>query len=106
EPRREADHELLRPVAGDSGLAGLRQRLQDPVGSLHPPRGGKRALQVDAAGRRQGRAAGRGRAAKLEGTPLRRRPAPAVLRTQAMALTLQLPTPAGALENYTLRGTA
>ncbi len=62
EPRREADDEFLRPVAGDSGLAGLRQRLQDPVGALHSPRGRERALQVDAARRRQGRATGRGRA--------------------------------------------
>ena len=33
EPRREADDELLRPVAGSARHAGLRQRLQDPVGS-------------------------------------------------------------------------
>ena len=75
EPGREADDELLRPVAGSAGHAGLRQRLQDPVGALHPPRGGERALPLDAAGRRQGRAAGRGRAAKLERAALGRRAA-------------------------------
>jgi predicted dehydrogenase len=32
-PDEKQHHELLRPVAGRAGHAGLRQRLQDPVGS-------------------------------------------------------------------------
>ena len=43
-PDVQADDELLRPVAGDSRHAGLRQRLQDPVGALHPPRRRGRAV--------------------------------------------------------------
>ena len=54
---------------------GLRQRLQDPVGALHPPRRRGRAVQVDAPRRRQGRAARRGRARELEGAALDRRAA-------------------------------
>ena len=45
----------------------LRQRLQAAVGGLHPPRRARtRTLQVGPAGGRQGRAAGRVRAAQLE----------------------------------------
>ena len=54
---------------------GLRQRLQDPVGALHPPRGRGRALPLDPARRRQGRATGRSRTAELEGAALGRRAA-------------------------------
>ena len=73
EPRREADHRLLRRLAAGAGHASLRQRLQAAVGGLHPPRRGRRALQVGPARRRQGRAAGGMRAAQLEGAPLDRR---------------------------------
>ena len=59
---------------------GLRQRLQDPVGALHPPRRRGRAVQVDARRRRQGRAAGRGGAGELEGAALDRRAGARALR--------------------------
>ena len=52
---------------------GLRQRLQGAVGNVHPPRLRGRALQVHAAGRRQGRAARRMRAAELARAALDRR---------------------------------
>ena len=41
EPRPEADHALPRPVVRSARYAALRQRLQDPVGALHSPRGGE-----------------------------------------------------------------
>src|SRR5687767_2138240 len=104
EPGREAGDELLRSVAGSAGHAGVRQRLQDPVGALHPPRGGERALSLDAARRRQRRAAGRSSAAKLERASLGRRAVAANLG-RAMALSLQLPSAGGKLSPYTLRGT-
>ena len=44
EPGREADDELLRRSGRRCRHAGLRQRLQDPVGALHPPRRRGRAL--------------------------------------------------------------
>ena len=58
-----------------AGLRRLRQRLQDPVGSLHPPRRRGRTLPLDAARRREGGAAGRGRAAIEPRTALGRRAA-------------------------------
>ena len=73
EPRRQAVDEVPRPVAGDPRLDGLRQRLQDPVGALHPPRRRRGPVDVDARGRRQGRAARRSGAVELEGTALDRR---------------------------------
>ena len=71
---------LRRAVAGRSRQHGLRQRLQDPVGALHPPRRRQRAVQVDARRRRQGRAAGRGGARELEGAALDRRGAARAVR--------------------------
>src|SRR5262245_40826924 len=44
------------------------------MGDLHPPSLRGRAVQMDAARRRQGRAARRGRAQELEGAPLDRHP--------------------------------
>ena len=38
ESGRAADHEVPRPVGRGAGQHHLRQRLQDPVGGLHPPR--------------------------------------------------------------------
>ena len=38
EPRRQAADRFLRGLAAGAGDAGLRQRLQAAVGSLHPPR--------------------------------------------------------------------
>ena len=73
EPRCAPDHEILRAVAGSPGNGNLRQRLQDPVGALHPPHRRRRALLLDPARGRQGGAAGRGRAAELAGAPLGRR---------------------------------
>ena len=105
------------------GHPGLRQRLQDPVGALHPPRGRGRALPLDAARRRQGRAAGRGRAGELEGAALGRcetagsgltgvrpcidfttRSRNRFPQGRPMTSTLQLAGADGALAPYTLRG--
>ena len=54
------------------GTRRLRQRLQGRVGDVHPASLRGRAVQLDAARRRQGRAAGRGRAQELEGAALDR----------------------------------
>jgi hypothetical protein len=58
-PDVKQTHELLRP-----GRKCPTHQLYDngfkTSGSLHPPRGRRRALPLDPAGRRQGRAAGRG----------------------------------------------
>ena len=59
---------------------GLRQRLQDPVGALHPPRRRRGAVQVDARRRRERRPAGRGGAGELEGAALDRRSGARALR--------------------------
>ncbi len=79
-PDQKQSHEFLRRLAGSAGHAGLRQRLQDPVGAFHPSRGAERALSLDAGGRRQGRATGRGGSGKLEGPALGGREAAADLK--------------------------
>ena len=53
----------------------LRERLQGAVGDVPPPSRRGCAVQMDAARRRQRRAAGRGGAAQLEGAALDRHPA-------------------------------
>src|SRR5260370_14403707 len=68
------------------------------MGDVHAPSVRGRALQVDAAGRRQGRAARRGRAQELEGAALDRYPAAA-----SVMPTLNLPVGGGKLEAYTTR---
>src|SRR6516225_4534544 len=50
------------------------------MGDVHPPSVRGRAVQVDAAGRRQGRAARRGRTQELEGAALDRHPAACCVR--------------------------
>ena len=71
-PGRAAADQFLRDVAGGAGARHLRQRLQDAVGDVHPASLRRRAVQMDAAGRRQGPAAGRSRAQELEGAALDR----------------------------------
>src|SRR3954452_16706963 len=72
------------------------------MGDVHPPSVRGRAVQVDAAGRRQGRAARRGRAQELEGAALDRYRAVAGVRCTHVP-TLNLPTVRGKLEPYTTR---
>ena len=81
ESGREAHPRFLRRLAEGAGERRLRQRLQGAVGDVHPPRLRGRALQIHAAGRRQGRAARRMRAAELARAALdRRRPDQGVRR--------------------------
>ena len=70
--------DFYRHLAARARQHGLRQRLQGAVGDVHPPRRRGRALPLHAARGREGRAARRGGAAKLEGAPLDRRAAAAV----------------------------
>ena len=58
-----------QPVPGTR----VRQRLPRPVGSVHPPPGERRTVQVGPGRRRQGRAARRMRTPELERAPLDRR---------------------------------
>ncbi len=73
EPRRQAKHELHRAMARRSRRDGLRQRVQDPMGSVHPPCRRRRAVPLDAARRREGRATRRSGAAELARAALGRR---------------------------------
>src|SRR4051812_19257057 len=68
------------------------------MGDVHPPSLRGCAFQMDAAGRRQGRAAGRSRPQELEGAALDRHPAVA-----GVMPTLNLPTAGGKLAPYTTR---
>src|SRR3977135_529036 len=70
------------------------------MGDVHPSSLRWRAVQMDAARRRQGRAARRGRFAELEGTALDRHPG--VEGVIAMP-TLNLPAPGGKLAPYTTK---
>ena len=72
-PDEKAHPRFLRRLAEAAGEHFLRQRLQGAVGNVHPPRLRGRAVQVHAAGRRQGRAARGMRAAELARTALDRR---------------------------------
>ena len=72
ESRRAAADRVLRDLAGGARPRRLRQRLQDRVGDVHPAPVRRRAVQVDAARRRQGPATGRGRPQELEGAALDR----------------------------------
>ena len=55
---------VLRDLAGGARPRRLRQRLQDRMGDVHPALVRGRAVQMDAARRRQGPATGRGRATR------------------------------------------
>src|SRR5262249_6174210 len=83
-------------------------RLQGTVGDVHPPRLRRRAVQIYAARRRQGRAACRMRAAELERASLDRHRPDQGLRDHAMnkpvqpvsSLSLKLPTASRGLETF------
>jgi predicted dehydrogenase len=72
ESRRAADHGLPLALAGGAGDPRLRQRLQGAVGAVRPPPVRPHAVEAHAVGGGQGRAARRGRAPELAGTPLGR----------------------------------
>ena len=59
EPRREANSRFLCRLAEGAGEQSLRQWFQGAVGDVHPSRLRGRAVQIHAAGGRQGRAAWR-----------------------------------------------
>ena len=61
ESGRAAADPVLRHLVGGAGARRLRQRLQDRMGDVHPASLRRCAVQVDAARRRQGPAAGRSR---------------------------------------------
>ena len=65
--------DFFEHVAEDPGQSGLRQRVQGRVGALHPPRRRGRAVPLEPARGRQGRAARRARPAELGGAALGRR---------------------------------
>jgi predicted dehydrogenase len=75
ESGRAAADQVLRDLGRGARQRQLRQRLQDGMGDVHPPSLRRYSVQVDAGRRRQGRAAGRGRAQELEGAALDRYPA-------------------------------
>ena len=75
ESGRAAADQILRYVERGTRHDVLRERLQGGVGDDHPPSLRGRAVQMDAARRRQRRAACRGGAAQLEGAALDRHPA-------------------------------
>src|SRR4051794_6581260 len=75
ESGRAAADPILRDLGRGARQRRLRQRLQDGMGDVHPPSLRRYAVQVDAGGRRQGRATGRSRAQELEGAALDRYPA-------------------------------
>src|SRR5262249_42321796 len=103
EPRRQADDELLRSVAGSARRTELRQRLQDPVGGVHSARGGRRTVPLDVARGRQGRAAGGVRAAELEGAALGGRAGVgSVTAREPFMNAIRLPTAQRTLEVFRL----
>ena len=74
ESGRAAADRFLRDVVRGAGARQLRQRLQDAVGNVHPAPLRRRAVQMDAARRRQGLATCRSCAQELEGSALDRHP--------------------------------
>ena len=65
EPRRAADHRLLRRLARIRRRGALRQRFQDRVGDVHPLAVRRRRFLLDPAGGGEGRPARRVRDAEL-----------------------------------------
>ena len=115
EPGREADDELLRPVAGGARQPGLRQRLQDPVGSTSSATS-SRTRRTSGRSRKAPRACSwsrrRWRAGRSgAGSTCRRwRSEPPLRRLQtrglAMSLSIALPLADGGTETWTLRDAA
>ena len=89
-PDVQAAARLLRALAAGARVHRLRQRLQDAVGGVHPPRRRRRAVQVEPARRRQGRAARRVRIAQLEGAALDRRASAGDLTARSFGLTFAI----------------
>src|SRR5690606_16526115 len=101
EPRPAAADRLRRRMAGSARQRRVRQCVQGAVGVVHPPRGRGRAVPVEPARRRQGRATGRSRPAIVARAALGR-PRRAAGLTEAAMPTLTLPATDGALRPFTL----